>query len=314
MSQPHLRYQLLTVAAGLATVLQSRVNGELALELGNGAPAALVSFTVGLVLLSIYAFLRTEIRTGVVAVARAVGSELKWWQVIGGTIGASFVAVQSITVPLVGVAIFTISTIAAQTGNSLLVDRVGIGPTKTHFSSVRLIAAALAIAGVGIAVSSRISDVDFPKWAVLAALLVGAMVAVQHALNGRVRAVAGNAFSAAWLNFFFGVLALSVFNLIALAAAKPEIESLPWHKPWLFLGGALGMFFIVVAATVIRQLGSLQFTLATTAGQLAGSLLLDLLLPLPGAQISSSLVFGVFVTGFAVFLASLQKPTAVSDR
>lgn len=304
----HLRYQVLAVAAGLATVLQSRVNGGLALELGNGAPAALVSFSVGLILLSAYALWRSDIRRGVWRVARAVGRELRWWQVIGGTIGASFVAVQSITVPLVGVAIFTIATIAAQTGNALLVDRLGIGPTKTHFTGGRLVAAGLAIVGVGIAVSGRIAETDFPKWAVLAALAVGAMVAVQHALNGRVRAIAENAFSAAWLNFFFGVLTLIIFNLGTILFSHPNIGELPWRKPWLFLGGALGTVFIVVAATVIRHLGSLQFTLATTAGQLFGSLALDVFMPLPGAKVSTALIIGLGITGFAVFLASFQKP------
>ncbi|MEY3407956.1 MAG: hypothetical protein RL038_1017 [Actinomycetota bacterium] len=306
-----LRFQTLAVSGGLATVLQSRVNGGLALEINNGAQAALVSFSVGLILLSAYAILTPAVRAGVSKVTKAVGGQLHWWQVIGGTMGAAFVAVQSITVPLVGVAIFTIATIAAQTGNSLLVDRLGIGPAKVHFSSLRIVAAGLAIFGVAIAVSKRFSDIDFPRWAVLAALFIGALVAVQHALNGRVRAVAENAFSTAWLNFFFGVMALSVFNLMLWISSGTSWTSLPFNKPWLFLGGALGTYFIVVAASVIRHLGSLQFTLATTAGQLLGSLALDLLLPLPGAQVDATLLLGLSITAAAVVLAGIQKPKPI---
>ncbi|MEY3407876.1 MAG: hypothetical protein RL038_937, partial [Actinomycetota bacterium] len=75
--------------------------------------------------------------------------------------------------------------------------------------------------------------------------------------------------------------------------------------------GALGTYFIVVAASVIRHLGSLQFTLATTAGQLLGSLALDLLLPLPGARVDATLLIGLSITAAAVVLAGIQKPRPI---
>ena len=70
-----------------------------------------------------------SIRAGVVRVPGAVRSgELAWWQVLGGILGGFFVGVQTAAVPVLGVAVFTVAVVAGQSSNSLVVDRVGLGP------------------------------------------------------------------------------------------------------------------------------------------------------------------------------------------
>jgi bacterial/archaeal transporter family-2 protein len=304
----HLEYVTLAVVAGFATALQSRVNGALSLEVGSGAQAALVSFSVGWLVLIVFSLFKAKLRAEIRNVVSALRTgELKWWQVVGGTMGAMFVLVQSFTVPLLGVAIFTIATIAAQTGSALLVDRSKIGINRFQITRGRVFAAIVAILGVLIAIANRINDSNFALWAVAAALFVGGLVAVQHALNGRVTQVSGSAIAAAWLNFAFGVTVLAIFNLTLVTSGVLEFSALPIEHPYLFLGGVLGVTFIVIAAYVIRQLGSLQFTLAATAGQLFGAVMLDLLVPLPTTVLSINLFIGLFVTASAVALASRSR-------
>ncbi|MEN9710378.1 MAG: hypothetical protein RL441_370, partial [Actinomycetota bacterium] len=155
--QHHWLAQGVAVIAGAATTAQSRVNGELAVRVGSGWEAALISFSTGLIALTIYAFAVPSIRQGLARVFEAVrDSRLQWWHLIGGSIGACFVATQSIVVPLMGVAIFTVATVGATTAASIGVDRVGLGPQGViHPSRNRVIAGALAVVAIGVAVADR---------------------------------------------------------------------------------------------------------------------------------------------------------------
>jgi len=52
--------------------------------------------------------------------------DLSYWRLGAGILGKSFVAIQTHVVPIVGVAIFTVSSLAGQTAISLWVDRLGL--------------------------------------------------------------------------------------------------------------------------------------------------------------------------------------------
>ena len=78
----------------------------------------------------------------------------------------------------------------------------------------------------------------------------------------------------------------------------------PWREPVLWLGGSIGVAVIVSAVIVVRPLGVLLLSLLTTAGQLCGALLSDLLVPTPGTHVSWQLVTGVVLTGVAVASAA----------
>ena len=120
-------------ALGIGGVIavQSRINGELGHRIHDGIFAAVISFTVGLLLLVIVIACRRESRehlTGDLPQAYRSG-RLVWWQFLGGLGGASVVASQTLTVPLLGVALFTVALVAGMTGSSLLVDRIGLAPS-----------------------------------------------------------------------------------------------------------------------------------------------------------------------------------------
>lgn len=310
--QHHPVAQALAVLVGAATTAQSRVNGELASRLGSGLEAALVSFAAGLIILVVIAGLLRPVRRGLRLVALAVrDGRIRWWQTIGGTIGASFVAVQSFTVPLLGVAIFTISVVGAQTASSLLVDRLGVGPQgKLHLNRNRIAAGVIAVAAVGVAVSDRVQGSNFPLWAVAAAMFVGAAVSFQHAINGHVRIAAEHPVTAALMNFIWGTTALALAFAVSLSVGAVQWSPLPSGPWWLFTGGLFGLLFIVAAAQVIKPLGSLRFALGSVAGQLIGSLLFDIFAPTSGSDISAQLLTGIGMTAVAVLIAN-RKPAMV---
>ena len=296
------------LAVGALTALQSRINGELAMVTRSGLQAALTSFATGWLLLTVILLASPGVRRGLAAVRGALrDGSLRWWQVLGGLLGGFFVAMQSATVPVVGVAVFTVAVVAGQVTNSIAVDRIGLGPAGRQAVTVpRVVSAGLALMAVGVAVSDRLGEGSGGSpVAVVAALVAGLAIAVQQAINGRVGAAARNAWTAAWVNFTLGTLMLSA--LLGLAWGLTDLDpgampSAPW---WIYAGGTIGVLFIAAAAWVVQRLGVLLFALLTITGQLTGALLLDWLAPAAGMTFHVTLVFGVALAGVAVAVGSI---------
>lgn len=295
---------------GSLTALQARVNGQLAVELGNGLEAAVYSFGSGLLVLALIAAIVPNVRRGIARVPRAVRSgELQWWQAMGGVLGGFFVGVQTAAVPLVGVAIFTVAVVAGQSVNSLVVDRIGLGPAGVqHITGRRITSAAVAVLAVTIAVSSRFASADFSAGAVVLAFVAGLAIAVQQAVNGRTSRAAGNPMSAAFVNFLFGTVALALGFAVkwALTGLGPSaLTGGPW---WVYIGGVIGLVFIAIAAWAVPIVGVLVFALVTIAGQLSGALALDVVAPTAGTQVGWNLVVGVLLAFVAVAIAARGRP------
>lgn len=296
------------IIVGALTAYQSRVNGELSVATGNGVQAAVVSFGSGWLILTVIVVFGARYREGLRRVSSAVRERrMPWWQLIGGVFGGFFVGVQSVTVPLIGVAVFTVAVVAGQSGSSLVVDRAGFGPAgRQPISLARVISAFLAVAAVAIAVSDRFEAFTLDAiWPVAVALLAGALIAFQQAINGRVGAVAHQPISAAFVNFTLGFALLGLALGIAWAASDVDPGPLPSGPWWVYTGGAVGVVFIATAAWVVQRLGVLLFVLLSVSGQLAGALILDLVAPTPGTTIHITLIIGVLVAGLAVAVGSM---------
>lgn len=286
------------------------MNGELALATGNGIQAAVVSFGSGWLILVLMMILGPRYREGIRRVFWEVREgRMPWWQVIGGVFGGFFVGVQSVTVPLIGVAVFTVAVVAGQSGSSLVVDRAGFGPAgRQPISAARVISAILAVVAVGIAVSDRLTGFSIAAiWPIAIAILAGLLIAFQQAINGRVAAVARYSISAAFINFTIGFTLLGAAWGIAWMLSDVDPGPLPAGPWWLYTGGMVGVAFIATAAWVVQRLGVLLFVLLSVSGQLAGALVLDVFAPTEGTYLHATLVIGVVVAGVAVGIGSLPQ-------
>lgn len=299
------------VAVGIMASVQSRLNGELSQHVGDGLRAAVWSFGSGLVILCVVVAISEPIRAGLVRLSGALrAGVLPRWQVLGGLFGGFLVGVQSAVVPLLGVAVFTVATVAGQSSNSLVVDRIGLGPAgRQAITGRRVASAVLAVVAVVIAVSDRFGVASFSLVAVAFAVLAGLGIAVQQAINGRVAQTSGHVMSATFVNFAFGtaglVLALACRTVVN-GEGLPSVAGAPW---WAYLGGALGIVFIAIAAWVVPILGVLLFALLSIAGQLSGALLLDVVAPTRGTSLGWHLVVGVVLAFGAVALAARRPAT-----
>ena len=298
---------------GVGIVVQSRINGQLAVEVQDGLLAAVLSFTTGFVILLLVVASRRTTRHALMVELQAElrSRNLRWWHLLGGLGGATLVAGQGLAVPVLGLALFTVLVVAGNTGSAIGVDRAGIGPGIPRPVTGRRIAAALITTGaVALAVSGRVVLGDVAAWAIVLAVVAGAAIAVQPALNGQIAHRTGDALAATTVNFAVGTAAL----ILALAAEHAlghgwTAPPMPWEQPVLWLGGPVGILFIVGATVVVKPLGVLLYGLLSIAGQLSMSLLLDLVLPTPGTVVTWQLITGVVLTGLAVAWAA-QSPRA----
>jgi transporter family-2 protein len=309
MSRKNQRLDFLAAISGVMIALQARANGELSHLIGNGVQAALVSFGSGLLIIAVVAIFSPSIKAGARNLKGAVSrKELPKWTLFAGALGGSFVAVQTHIVPLIGVAIYSVASIAGQTAASLVVDRIGLtGGGKKQITPRRIAAALFTVFAVFISVFDRLDGRDLSLFAVLMGCVAGAIVGVQRALNGQINEHSNQSFTTSFLNFFMGTTFLFIFLLILVAVGPTEFVPLPSGPWWIYTGGVLGVIYIAFTSTIVQHLGVLTFTLFSVGGQLVGSLLIDLYSPTDGVSISVYLVTGIVMTYFGVVVGGVNN-------
>lgn len=289
--------------------LQSRANGELSHILGNSTEAALVSFGSGLIVIALITPFNSAIKNGIRNLQSAVkAKEIPMWRLFAGVLGGSFVALQTQVVPLIGVALYSVASIAGQTATSLVVDRIGLtGGGKKLISKPRVTAALITVFAVLISVLDRISIASFSVFAVLLAVLAGALVGVQRALNGQINEHSKASFTTSLLNFVMGTSTLIILLFALLIFKGDAIVPLPSGPWWVYTGGTIGVIYIAFTSTIVQHLGVLTFTLFSVGGTLIGSLLLDIFSPTNGNTVSWYLVSGIVMTYLGVIIGGQSR-------
>lgn len=301
-----MRLDLLAALTGILIAVQARANGELAFRLQNSLEAACISFGSGLVILVVITYFHNGIKSGIRKLWIAVESgAIPRWGLLGGALGGVAMAIQTQVVPLIGVALYSVSVISGQTATSLLVDRLGLtGGGKRHISVRRIAAATLTVFAVAISVWDRLDAKSLSIMAIVLGIFSGGLIGVQRAFNGQVNEHSGQSFATTLLNFITGTTLLLAFFVGALLTHHSHVVSLVFNPWWMYLGGLTGAIYIAFASTVVQHLGVLTFTLFSVGGQLMGSLILDVFLPTKGVHVGVYLVTGIFMTYVGVLANS----------
>jgi transporter family-2 protein len=309
MSKKTQRLDFLAAVSGVMIALQARANGELSHLIGSGVQAALVSFGSGLLIIAVIAIFNPSIKAGARNLRGAVArKELPKWTLFAGALGGSFVAVQTHIVPLIGVAIYSVASIAGQTAASLVVDRIGLtGGGKKHITPRRIAAALFTVFAVFISVFDRLDARNLSIFAVFLGCVAGAIVGVQRALNGHINEHSHQSFTTSLLNFIMGTTFLVIFLSLLIALGPTELVPLPAGPWWIYTGGVIGVIYIAFTSTIVQHLGVLTFTLFSVGGQLVGSLLIDFYSPTEGVQVSAYLVAGIVMTYFGVLVGGVNN-------
>jgi transporter family-2 protein len=132
---------LFTAAAGGLIALQAPINAGLGKATGDLA-AALISFMVGTAALLLI----------VVVSGKAGGvshaTDVRWYYLLGGLLGAIYVANALVAVSSIGAGGVAAATVAGQLTASVVADRLGIlGLEQVALSPLRLLGVALLLVG-----------------------------------------------------------------------------------------------------------------------------------------------------------------------
>ena len=132
---------ILTAVAGGLIALQAPINAGLGKATGS-LPAALVSFLVGTVALAAIVVLSGK--------AGGLGStfDVSWYYLLGGLLGAIYVANALIAVTAIGAGGVAAATITGQLVASVAIDRLGLfGLDQVSLGPERLVGVGLLLAG-----------------------------------------------------------------------------------------------------------------------------------------------------------------------
>lgn len=304
-----MRLDFLAALSGVMIALQARANGELSYRLNNGLQAALVSFGSGLIIIATISLFNPAIKVGISNLRSAVNAgEIARWKLFAGALGGCFIAIQTQIVPLIGVAIYSVASIAGQTATSLLVDRIGLtGGGKKAITKRRITAAVLTVIAVLVSVLDRIDAKNLSMIAVIAGCIAGGGVGVQRALNGQINEHSHQSFTTSLLNFVTGTLLLSILILIGVATHRINLVPLPSGPWWIYTGGVIGVIYVAFTSTIVQHLGVLTFTLFSVGGQLVGSLVIDLFFPTAGVHVSAYLITGIVMTYAGVIAGGVSS-------
>lgn len=296
----------MSILAGMGVALQSRLNGELGLELGNGSLAALISFSSGLVILGLALGFSTHARRGLRDVlSRVRHGDLPWWSIIGGLGGGMLVLTQGLVAGFLGVALFSVAVVAGQTFGALAIDTRGlIGFARIPLGAPRIVGALMVVAGIATTASIGESAGGL-SWQFLLPLVAGVGTGFQQALNGTVQRASQSALAATFINFTMGTLILLVITVASapFVSAPTELPS-QW---WLYLGGFVGTLFISIQTVTVNKIGVLGLGVSLVTGQVLGSILLDLFLPMGFHPVTVWTIVGAVLTVAGSALVTLTR-------
>lgn len=271
-------FVLCTVLAGMLGPMQSAVNGRLGADLGDGHLASIVSFGSGLLLMLVIILPRTSTRRAFLELPGHLRrGTIPWPNFFAGLCGAVIVLSEGIAVGALGVATFQTALISGMVISGVVCDRLAIGVQfKQALSVFRIIGAVLAVVATVLVVSPNF---ETPHTLALVVLPFagGLLAGWQPAGNSNIGKLARSMLVAITWNFLIGFAFLTAAFLIRLSMGHASF-SLPdtW---WMYLGGPLGLLSIALMALLVSRLGLLLLALASTAGQLVGSVLIDSLIP-----------------------------------
>jgi transporter family-2 protein len=269
---------LVAALVGALIAAQSRFNADLAVSGAGALVAGWLSYlgtilTIALVVL---------VRGRAAATVRTMRERARWWWFTIGLCGIPIVLASAYGVPIVGVAVASVASVAGQSVAGLLLDARGVGvPARLPLTGRRALAALTAIGGLALAIAGGSGGGVGVGTSVAIGVLffvAGVTLAAMNAGNGAVAQASGDPTIAGIASAVGGGVAISIGLAAAAALGALDRATLPTSPGdwYLYLGGPLGAAIVVAAAWAVRHLGTFALTLTVVGGQLLAAMVVDL--------------------------------------
>ena len=293
-----LAIPLLLAIGGLLAV-QAAANVQLSTATGSPFGASTLQLGIAAALL-----LAAAAAAGTLGAFQLV-ADAEPWHLVGGLGSAFYITAGILLFPRLGAVVSVGLFIAGQMLGSLALDGFGwLGVSQEPLTLASLLGAASVVVGAAMIVRSQAGSraVEGPVrgragWLALA-LLAGAVLPIQGAVNGQLRSDIDAPATVGALSFLVAAAAMALVLAGSLALAgrpAPRVAPLrrvPW---WGWLGGLCGASYVTSVFLLIPEIGTAATIALTVAGQQLASLFVDRygLLRLPQRPLSAVRLAGV---------------------
>ena len=138
-------WQLLGVFSGILQASIGAIYGRLGTVLSSAMQATTISFIIAVAVILLICLLTGKINT----VGKAFRRTNPWWMWLGGIIGATSVFVHSLTIPVIGVGLFSVALLLGQLTLSLGMEHHGwLGAPRKSVSPAQLFGLVLMMLGI----------------------------------------------------------------------------------------------------------------------------------------------------------------------
>lgn len=271
-------YLGLAMVGGFLLANQNPINADLRKTFGSPFLTSAFSNLMG----SIFLGLITVVTTKALFPSWTFVIQQPAWIWLGGLLGGIFLTSNVLLFPRLGAVQTVILPILGQIIMGTLIDTCGwFGAMQLSIGGTRITGILITLIGVLVAVvlpnlkekSQNQKQKGLILWR-LWAIFVGALSAMQQAINGHLGVLLGNSAQAAFLSFLIGLLAILFVSLFA-DKRVPNLSDFKKMKPWNYIGGILGGTFVLATVLAVPQIGAGLTIMMGLLGQILGSMLVQ---------------------------------------
>jgi transporter family-2 protein len=293
-----LLFAVLALLAGVLLTVQVGANTQLSKGAGGPFAATTLQLGLGAVILILLAALLGTLG----AVSLLPGAT--WWHAIGGLASAFYVCSTIVLFARLGAIVSVGLFIAGQMMASLALDGFGLlGVEPAPIGVAGAVGALAVVVGAAVIVGAQAGEkgagqaASRPGW-VLLALVAGAMLPVQGAVNALLRVDLGAPVTVGAISFVVATAGMAIVLLFVVAkgrAPRPQVRPLAGVPWWGWLGGICGAAYVTTVFTAIPAIGAAAVVGLTVTGQQVASVFFDRwgLMRMPAKPVTGARLFGV---------------------
>ncbi len=256
--------QISALITGMTLAVMISINGHLTAEFGIFPAAAIIHAVGSLFAMILCAFQKPQ---------KPLWGHQPFWIYLGGAIGVFTTVFNNLAFGRISMTSIVALGLLGQTVMSLIVDSAGLlGMKKQPFQKNSIPGLIFALIGVFIMLDQTVREAVI---AVIVSFVAGVSVVLSRSVNSRLAEKAG-ALRGSLINHLVGLPITILLAAASLRRAGDPINVEFPIRPWIFLGGVLGVTVVLLCNLTVSHLSAFRLTLLTFIGQVFTGIWLDL--------------------------------------
>lgn len=261
-------YYALSILTGALIAVMIVINGGLT-EAYGVFPATVIIHAVGLVFLFLCAIVKRE--------RPFADKKLPLYYYSGGAIGVATVTFNNFAFGRISVSAILALCLLGQSVTSIIIDQFGwLQMPKSRFTPKKLSGIAVIVLGIFL-MMSRSSGGGQIILASVVSFLSGVTIVVARTTNAGL-ALKTSILKSTFYNYAVGLVVSAAVLLAATGGFRLSLPQAAPFRPWIYLGGVIGVFMIMLSNLTVSKIPSFPMTLLLFIGQVFTGILLDMLL------------------------------------